>query len=403
MLRSGDDGDGDAPKRVRGRPKGSKNRAKRPRSAMEDEADEDGGGGTGDAPPVPARTRTRTVKPTARVLSAAESAAALRSSEEKEKDARRQAMEQPATGADGKPAPPKKRRGRPKKEVWMLCVRVDGKMRGGVLTNSRAAAFRSQDVENASARAAAMQAASQPNTEVARSLARQKVIREAFEDKTRRKSYSVGNIKRWQKDLPEAPVFTPTTEEFEDPIKYIESIAAQIEPFGIARIKPPASWKALELGIDRTKFQVRTRLQSVDQWQHRTRWADDGEFGVEEGRTFTLPAYKAMADNFKRVAAGKLDVSIAELEECFWTVVGTSAKGEGARGEGQGAPRARGGTGQDCPTVGSPSVTLHRRAARGRGREGSRGGDCARVDKGRLGRGSCPLHDSGRIEPPHLY
>ncbi|GAB4830538.1 hypothetical protein Ancab_020302 [Ancistrocladus abbreviatus] len=56
-------------------------------------------------------------------------------------------------------------------------------------------------------------------------------------------------IARWDPEgactikLKEAPVFHPGEEEFSDPIKYIESIRQQVEPYGFCRIVPPPSWQ----------------------------------------------------------------------------------------------------------------------------------------------------------------
>ena len=49
--------------------------------------------------------------------------------------------------------------------------------------------------------------------------------------------------------LVEAPVYKPTEKEFRDPMKYIQSIRKEAEPFGLAKIIPPASFKP-ECNVD---------------------------------------------------------------------------------------------------------------------------------------------------------
>ncbi len=43
-------------------------------------------------------------------------------------------------------------------------------------------------------------------------------------------------------DVPCGPVFFPTQEEFEDPLKYISSIREVAEKYGICKIVPPEGW-----------------------------------------------------------------------------------------------------------------------------------------------------------------
>jgi histone demethylase JARID1 len=78
-------------------------------------------------------------------------------------------------------------------------------------------------------------------------------------------------------DIPEAPVFRPTMEEFQDPIKYIDKILPQAEKFGICRIIPPPGW-AYEHNMEKkaahrfdTKLQEVNRLQ--ESMQHRLAWS----------------------------------------------------------------------------------------------------------------------------------
>jgi [histone H3]-trimethyl-L-lysine4 demethylase len=42
--------------------------------------------------------------------------------------------------------------------------------------------------------------------------------------------------------LQEAPTYRPTTEEFKDPVQYINKIREEASKFGIAKIVPPDSW-----------------------------------------------------------------------------------------------------------------------------------------------------------------
>ena len=67
-------------------------------------------------------------------------------------------------------------------------------------------------------------------------------------------------------DLPEAPVFYPTAEEFQDPMKYLESIRAQAEPAGVIKIVPPKEWRCpFPIKENGDSFHFQTCVQSVDQ------------------------------------------------------------------------------------------------------------------------------------------
>ena len=55
----------------------------------------------------------------------------------------------------------------------------------------------------------------------------------------------------------EAPVFVPTSEEFKNPLLYIQKIRPLAEKFGICKIKPPAVSKIFTF-IDSFRLQLRT-------------------------------------------------------------------------------------------------------------------------------------------------
>ena len=58
-------------------------------------------------------------------------------------------------------------------------------------------------------------------------------------------------------ELPEAPVFRPTVEEFRDPMAYMEAIRPVAAAAGICKIIPPAEWRpawGLEGREDKVRF-----------------------------------------------------------------------------------------------------------------------------------------------------
>jgi histone demethylase JARID1 len=71
-------------------------------------------------------------------------------------------------------------------------------------------------------------------------------------------------------ELPEAPVFRPTQEEWQDPLAYINTV---VRPsceaiYGICKILPPEGW-APPFAIDKRRLKFPTRLQAVHQLQSR--------------------------------------------------------------------------------------------------------------------------------------
>jgi histone demethylase JARID1 len=71
-------------------------------------------------------------------------------------------------------------------------------------------------------------------------------------------------------DLPEAPVFYPSAEEFADPMKYLDSIRTQAEPAGVIKIVPPKEWRCpFPIKANGDSFHFQTCVQSVDQLRHR--------------------------------------------------------------------------------------------------------------------------------------
>ncbi|OVA18831.1 JmjC domain [Macleaya cordata] len=154
-------------------------------------------------------------------------------------------------------------------------------------------------------------------------------------------------IARWRPEdacrpiLEDAPVFYPTEEEFNDTLKYIESIRTKAEAFGICRIVPPTSWRPpcpLKENNTWENSKFFTRIQRVDKLQNRDSmrkksitsnnmrrkrrclgmglecgtgngdmagpnvigYSNEAErFGFEPGPEFTLASFQKFADDFK--------------------------------------------------------------------------------------------------------
>lgn len=69
--------------------------------------------------------------------------------------------------------------------------------------------------------------------------------------------------------VPAAPTFYPSVEEFGDPLAYIAKIRPEAEPFGACKIVPPPGWRP-PFALDRRSFKFKTRLQNVHELQERS-------------------------------------------------------------------------------------------------------------------------------------
>ncbi|XP_069693074.1 lysine-specific demethylase 5A-like isoform X2 [Periplaneta americana] len=69
---------------------------------------------------------------------------------------------------------------------------------------------------------------------------------------------------------PEAPVFEPTSEEFQDPLGYIRKIRPIAEKSGICKIKPPPDWQP-PFAVDVDKFKFTPRIQRLNELEAKTR------------------------------------------------------------------------------------------------------------------------------------
>ncbi|XP_022801801.1 lysine-specific demethylase 5C-like [Stylophora pistillata] len=69
---------------------------------------------------------------------------------------------------------------------------------------------------------------------------------------------------------PEAPVFEPTEEEFQDPLAYIAKIRPYAERTGICKVRPPPEWQP-PFSVDVETFRFTPRVQRLNELEARTR------------------------------------------------------------------------------------------------------------------------------------
>eukprot|EP01039_Chlorochromonas_danica_P004523 gene4523-4961_t len=130
------------------------------------------------------------------------------------------------------------------------------------------------------------------------------------------------DTRRVQLDVPDAPVYYPTSEEFKDPIAYIQKIRPEAEPIGLLKIVPPPDWDHTCLvNLDNPK-KFSTRLQPVHTLMQ-------GQ-GFDDGKMYTLREYQEMADNFfnhwKNTYYDGKEPTVDMLAKDYWDMVETGTR-----------------------------------------------------------------------------
>jgi hypothetical protein len=98
---------------------------------------------------------------------------------------------------------------------------------------------------------------------------------------------------RVRADVPMAPCFYPTLDEFRKPLEYIVRLHSEglVGEAGICKIIPPPGWKCPKPKLD-SKATFPTKLQQLRHLQEGRLFRD--------GKQYDLPRYKAMADRFRK-------------------------------------------------------------------------------------------------------
>ncbi|CAL1375354.1 unnamed protein product [Linum trigynum] len=84
-------------------------------------------------------------------------------------------------------------------------------------------------------------------------------------------------------NVPPAPVYYPSVEEFKDPLEYIHKIRTEAERYGICRIVPPQGWSP-PFAINSDSFSFPTKTQAIHQLQVRPASCDSETFELEYTR-----------------------------------------------------------------------------------------------------------------------
>lgn len=121
----------------------------------------------------------------------------------------------------------------------------------------------------------------------------------------------------WLEDIPLAPVYTPTSEEWKDPLAYIRSIQEEAAKFGMCVIKAPVA-PAAPAGIVLKDFRFTTRQQRVKDCAYGPNWDCEERF-YEKEKKYTLAEFQRLADDFARRKLGlPADLPPSTVEALYW-------------------------------------------------------------------------------------
>ncbi|CAN6294130.1 unnamed protein product [Urochloa humidicola] len=130
--------------------------------------------------------------------------------------------------------------------------------------------------------------------------------------------FDMSNLE-WIDKIPECPVYSPTREEFEDPIAYIQKISPEAAKYGICKIVAPVSAyvpAGVVLMKEQPNFKFMTRVQPL----RLAEWAEDDTVTFfMSGRKYTFRDYEKMANKvFSKKYSSTSCLPARYVEEEFW-------------------------------------------------------------------------------------
>uniref|UniRef100_A0A804PLC2 Lysine-specific demethylase REF6 n=1 Tax=Zea mays TaxID=4577 RepID=A0A804PLC2_MAIZE len=123
----------------------------------------------------------------------------------------------------------------------------------------------------------------------------------------------------WIDEIPDCPVFSPSTQEFEDPLVYLSKIAPVAAKYGICKIISPVS-ASVPAGTVLMKelggIKFTTRVQPL----RLAEWTKDDKFAFfMSGRKYTFREFEKMANKeFVRRYSSAACLPSRYMEEEFW-------------------------------------------------------------------------------------
>ncbi|KAJ8613625.1 hypothetical protein MRB53_036919 [Persea americana] len=132
----------------------------------------------------------------------------------------------------------------------------------------------------------------------------------------------------WIDKIPDCPVFSPTREEFEDPLVYLQQIAPVASKYGICKIISPVSASVpagFVLMKEKAGFKFTTRVQPL----HLAEWDTQDEVTFfMSGRNYTFREFEKMANKvFARRYSSSGCLPSRYMEEEFWHEIAVGKTG----------------------------------------------------------------------------
>ncbi|CAI9092543.1 OLC1v1027812C1 [Oldenlandia corymbosa var. corymbosa] len=149
-----------------------------------------------------------------------------------------------------------------------------------------------------------------------------------FHDKLGTSSSDVNSLE-WLDVIDHCPVYHPSKEEFEDPLRFVQKIAPEASKFGICKIVSPLSSSPTPAGVvlmtEKKGFKFSTQVQPL----RLGKWNNEDMISfLNRGRNYTLREFEVMAN---KEAARRYGVSgclpPAYVERQFWNEMINGKKG----------------------------------------------------------------------------